>query len=191
MVKRHKVVLELIDLIKAHKWEGAFAKATKHAHMSNIPELADIRNLDDYLAWINDLLYWVPTENRPGSEINNILSKFYFVLGQPPVLGLQNRVTPHHKKQPLTPLSAWMVKYAKAMGAFLDTPESLTPESLRSFYDSPSYNMGDYIVPHGGWRTFNQFFARNFKPGLRPVAAVSDPHVIVSPADSKIGRAHV
>ena len=57
MVKRHKVVLELIDLIKAHKWEGAFAKATGHAHRSNIPELADIRNLDDYLAWINDLLY--------------------------------------------------------------------------------------------------------------------------------------
>ena len=26
-----------------------------------------------------------------------------------------------------------------------------------------SYNMSDYIVPHGGWRTFNQFFARNFK----------------------------
>ena len=70
------------------------------------------------------------------------------------------------------------------MGAFLDTPESLTPESLRSFYDSPSYNMGDYMVPHGGWKTFNQFFARNFKPGLRPVAAVSDPRVIVSPADS-------
>ena len=44
--------------------------------------------------------------------------------------------------------------------------------------------MGDYVVPHGGWKTFNQFFARNFKPGLRPVAAVSNPNVIVSPADS-------
>jgi phosphatidylserine decarboxylase len=44
--------------------------------------------------------------------------------------------------------------------------------------------MNDYIRPHGGWKTFNQFFARNFKPGYRPVAAIDDPSVIVSPADS-------
>jgi phosphatidylserine decarboxylase len=184
MEKRHKVVLELMELIKANKWEAAFAKATARAHKSNVPELSDIKSLNDYLSWINDLLYWVPTENKPGSEINNVLSKFYFVLAQSPVLELQNPIVPHPKAQRLTPLSAWMVKYAKAMGAFLDTPASLTPESLQSFYDSPAYNMDDYIVPHGGWRTFNQFFARNFKPGLRPVAAVSDPDVIVSPADS-------
>jgi len=34
-----------------------------------------------------------------------------------------------------------------------------------------------------GRRSIN-FFARNFKPGYRPIAAVSDPSVIVSPADS-------
>lgn len=65
------------------------------------------------------------------------------------------------------------------MGEFLDTPES-----LKSFYAAPNYNMGDYLVPRGGWKTFKQFFARNFRPGLRPVAAISDPNVIVSPADS-------
>lgn len=46
------------------------------------------------------------------------------------------------------------------------------------------YNMGDYIQPEGGWSTFNQFFARNVKPGYRPIAAINDDHVIVSPADS-------
>jgi phosphatidylserine decarboxylase precursor len=184
MVKWNKVVLELIELIKAKKWEDNFNKAIEHAHRSNIPELADIRNLQNYLVWINDLLHWIPSEDKPGREINNYLSKFYFILDQPPVLGLQNRIAPHDEASTLTPLSAWMVRYAKAMGAFLDTPESLTPESLKSFYASPNYNMDDYVVPHGGWKTFNQFFARNFKPGLRPVAAVSDPNVVVSPADS-------
>ena len=48
----------------------------------------------------------------------------------------------------------------------------------------PIVALQNPIVPHGGWRTFNQFFARDFKPGLRPVAAVYDPSVIVSPADS-------
>jgi phosphatidylserine decarboxylase len=184
MVEWNKVVLELIELIKANKWEDDFNKAIEHAHRSNIPEIADIRNLDDYLVWINDLLHWVPTEDKPGREIYNQFCKFYFVLDQPPVLALQNRIVPHDQAPALTPLSAWMVRYARVMGEFLDTPESLTPESLKSFYASPNYNMGDYVVPHGGWKTFNQFFARNFKPGLRPVAAVSDPNVIVSPADS-------
>jgi phosphatidylserine decarboxylase len=184
MAEWHKVVLELVALIEENGWEDDFNQAIENARKWNIPEMADIKSLQDYLDWINGLLYWVPTENKPGREVYNHLCKFYFVLDQPPVRGLQNRVVPQPEPPPLTPLSAWMVRYAKAMGEFLDTPESLTPESIQSFYDSPSYNMNDYILPHGGWKTFNQFFARNFKPGLRPVAAVADPHVIVSPADS-------
>lgn len=180
----NKVVLELIELIKANSWEDNFNKAIEHAHRGNIPEIANIRNLDDYLVCINDLLHWIPSEDKPGREVINYFSKFHFILDQPPVLGLQNKIVPHQTAPALTPLSAWMVKYAKTMGEFLDTPGSLTPEALKSFYESPSYNMSDYIEPHGGWKTFNQFFARNFKPGLRPVAAVSDPNVIVSPADS-------
>jgi phosphatidylserine decarboxylase len=84
----------------------------------------------------------------------------------------------------LTPLSAWIVRYAQELGLFLDTPESLTAESVALFYQSPNYNMGDYICPHGGWKSFNQFFARNHKPGLRPVAALCDQQIIVSPADA-------
>jgi phosphatidylserine decarboxylase len=70
------------------------------------------------------------------------------------------------------------------MGDFLDTPGSLTPESEKSFYDSPNYNMREYVRPHGGWKSFNQIFARHPKPGYRPVAAIADQTVIVSPADS-------
>jgi phosphatidylserine decarboxylase len=184
MIKLNKVVLELAQLIKANRWEERFRQAIELAHKSNVPEIADIKNLEDYLGWMSDLLHWVPTEDKPGREVINQLSKFYFFLDQPPVRALQNPIVPNQRAAALTPLSAWMVSYAKAMGAFLDTPESLTHESLKTFCDSPNYNMSDYLVPHGGWKTFNQFFARNFKPGLRPVAALSDPNVIVSPADS-------
>ena len=63
MVEWNKMVLELIELIKANKWEDDFNKAIGHAHRSNIPEIVDIENLHDYLVWINDLLHWVPTED--------------------------------------------------------------------------------------------------------------------------------
>lgn len=184
MPPSHKVVQELIELIKVNQWEGKFNEAIANAHKKNILQIRHIKNLQDYLAWINALLYWIPTENEPGKEIYNRLAKFYFILDQHPVLELQNKIIPHDHTLPQTPLFAWMVKYAKAMGEFLDTPESLTAESVESMYKSSNYNMDDYIRPHGDWKTFNQFFARNYKPGMRPVAALCDQHIIVSPADA-------
>lgn len=184
MKKMHKVVQELVDLIHENDWKKKFNEAIKNAHKKRIPQIEHIQNLDDYLAWIDAFLRWVPSENEPGREVYNRLCEFYFILDQHPVLELQNKVLPYDKAPPLTPLSAWMVKYANAMGEFLDTPESLTPESLDTFYKSPTYNMGDYICPHGDWKSFNQFFARNYKPGKRPVAAIGDQQVIVSPADA-------
>ena len=190
--KYHPVVLELVALIEKNDWQDKFNTAIENARKYNIPQLRDIENLCDYLDWINEFLTWIPTENRAGVEVYNHLCKFHFILDQEPVRWLQNLEVPPSKvvdkllprEEEPTPLSAWMVRYANALGRFLDTPESLTPESIQSFYDSPNYNMDDYIQPHGGWKTFNQFFARNFKPGFRPVAAVNDSQVIVSPADS-------
>ncbi len=34
------------------------------------------------------------------------------------------------------------------------------------------------------YRTFNQFFARHTKPGMRPIAGLTDNSIVVSPADS-------
>lgn len=184
MSKLNTVVEKLAKLIESFHWEKDFQLAIESAHRKNIPEIYDIRNLNDYLNWINDFLHWIPSENNPGREVYNHLCKFHFILDQSPVLELQNAITPQEKAADLTPLSAWMVEYANELGVFLDTPESLTDDSLQTFIESPSYNMDDYLVPHGGWKSFNQFFARNFKPGFRPIAGLSEQNIIVSPADS-------
>lgn len=178
------VVQELVALIETNNWEAAFQEAVERAHNSGVVEMRNMKTTVDYLDFINGLLRWVPTENYQGRDVYNHLCKFNFVLDQLPVKHLQNAILPAPSPRPLTPLSAWMVRYAQAIGAFLDTPESLTPESLESFRKSPSYNMSDYIEPRGGWRTFNEFFARNFKPGYRPVADIANQSVIISPADS-------
>lgn len=77
-----------------------------------------------------------------------------------------------------------MKAYIKELGKFLDSPESITPEAVKSFYDSPEFNMAEYLEPHGGWKTYNQFFARHTKPGCRPVADIEDSRIITSPADA-------
>lgn len=46
--------------------------------------------------------------------------------------------------------------------------------------------MNDYIIPIGGYQTFNQFFARELKYGKRPISGVDDDSIVVSPADAVV-----
>lgn len=181
------VVQELIDMISQNGWKEKFEQALQNAQQYKIDAMSDIQSLDDYFAWLDKQLHWVPVEDYYGKTVYEHVCKFYFLLDQEPVLSLQNKVAPSEKMQPLTPLSAWMVKFVQSFGAFMDTPESLTPESEKTFYESPLYNMDEYMRPRGGWKTYNDLFARFCKPGLRPVAAITDPTVIVSPADATFG----
>jgi phosphatidylserine decarboxylase precursor len=51
------------------------------------------------------------------------------------------------------------------------------------------FNWDEYMPPPSGYFTFNQFFARHVKPGMRPIAGLHDDHAIVAPADSTfVGR---
>ena len=170
--KYHPVIEELSELIRENDWAADFEKAIKSAHKKNVPLIENVKTLAAYLEWMNEFLYWVPMENSSGENINNHLSASYFIADQEPLLSLQNKVIPSDKALPLTPFSQWLLDYANALGAFHDTPESLTKESEQSFYNSPYYNMKEYSRPHGGWKTFNQIFARHFKPGYRPIAAI-------------------
>ena len=175
---------ELIDLIAKNGWQDKFQQAFEKAKSYNVKEMDDINSLEDYYNWLDANPRWIPVENKFGRAMFNHICKFYFILDQSPVKELQNPVEPHDKMQPLTELSAWMKSYIKELGLFLDSPESITPESVKSFYDSPEFNMDEYLEPRGGWKTYNEFFARHCKPGTRPVAAIEDSSVITSPADS-------
>jgi len=186
-IKYHPIVEELVKMIDTNKWRSAFEKAIKVANSKNVPLLVHVKTLDNYLDWINEFLYWVPKETSSGQNVNDHLCAFYFIADQEPVMSLQNKRVPHAKSPALTPFSKWLVSYADAMGLFLDTHESLTAESEQTFYDSPFYNMNEYVRPNGGWSSFNQLFARHFKPGYRPIAAIADHSVIVMPADSTFG----
>jgi phosphatidylserine decarboxylase precursor len=83
----------------------------------------------------------------------------------------------------------WLVGYADVWGEFLDTTGSFDQQILRSFADdSPKYRVQDSMIdgrPNNpsGWLTFNQFFARELNPGLRPVADPATNCTAVAPAD--------
>ncbi|GES76106.1 phosphatidylserine decarboxylase [Rhizophagus clarus] len=166
-------------------WKLNFTTAVSDAHNTGTIEMANINNLVDYYNFLNYLVLWVPSEDITGTIIYRMLCTMYLVLDQKTVIGYQTLPTDPIDK-PLSELSIWMINFANELGKFLNTTQSLTKETLQTFYTAQNFDVDSYVVPKGGWigHTFNEFFAREFLPGTRPIDGPNDPHVIVSAADS-------
>ena len=133
-----------------------------------VADLAGIDNLDEFLVYLDDLVTLVPTERAVVPEC----LKFYYIINQAPGDALNRDDA----------FNAWMHELVEAWGSFLDTPASAA--GIETFRNATNYNMDDYIEGPSGWQTFNQFFAREVKPGRRPIAEPRNDRVVVSPADA-------
>ncbi len=126
---------------------------------------------------------WKDPETGHSQEVYDRLCHFYFLIDQK--VGTNDNVI----VQEIPWFSQWLVGYANLWGSFLNTTESITEESLNSFIkNSPEYRVEDSMIdgkPNNpsGWLTFNQFFARELNPGLRPIADPISNQVVTMPAD--------
>lgn len=73
---------------------------------------------------------------------------------------------------------AW---FSVLYGALMNTRRSVS--KVPAFITRFGIDMGQFEVPEGGWRNFNEFFSRRIKPGARPIAAA--PDTVVLPADGR------
>jgi len=179
----HPVVQELCDWVSASfDRRKKFDEAILTATCQRVVEMQDIHCLSDWFGFLDSLQLWIPTESVNANEIFNRFSKLYFLLDQPSVFPYQSPIAPNSSKD-LSFISRWIIHFNVAFGTFMDTPESLTPQTLATFEASPKYCFSEYLAPRGGWRSFNEFFARHVKPGYRPIAVIEDSSVIISPAD--------
>jgi len=180
------IVLLLKEFLIATGKPDALAQAVKSALAANIPQLEQwgITSAEGFLQFANRLLKWIPHENFEGKDVYWTLCVFYFVLDQAPLIDHQTPIHSDSVGKPLTWLSAWIVCYAQRIGSFMDTPESITATSFQSFMNSPSFNIKECVVPPGGFKTFNELFARRLLPGRRPIAGPANDNVVVFPADS-------
>jgi len=161
---RHTTVVEdLVDLLQARPdLRAALDGAIRTA------DLKGFENTEAFLDHLDDFVTAIPTY----SETPPVGLKVYYIIDQAPEDRLNRDAS----------FNAWMKKYVKARGEFLDTPASAA--GIPSFTALPNYHVDDYIVEPSGWLTFNQFFAREVKPGKRPIAEPRNDRVIVSSADS-------
>lgn len=184
--KLQPIMQKFVALIDADggKLRKALEKALEYCHQQNVVEYGKIRTLDDYIQWNDDNLTTPWLENNYGTATLEKFKTMYFLLDCAPVGDYQNKVVPRATDPALTPLSEWMREYQIALGQWMDDPAQYTPEVEKSFMQAEPYNMDEYIVPRGGFKTVNQLFARRTKPGYRPIAAIDDSRVIVFPAES-------
>lgn len=129
---------------------------------------------------------WRSTGDKNGynQKVYDLLCQFYWLVDQP---ARKNGKT----MQSYEKFAQWLVDFAMAWGDFLDTTDSLTKESLRSFKFNTMYNYPLYANEASSWTTFNQFFYRQFnnadkKTGIspvRPIAAPNNNNIITAPAD--------
>ena len=164
----------LDDHIKdASGWGKRFDDAVKTAYNTGIIEMQAINTKSEYLDKINEWLSWVPLENEEGRDVCNRICLFYFVMNQPTVKPLQDAIEPASINVQNSWLVEWMHIYAEELGEFLSSPESIA--YIQTFWNSPPYNMKEYMEPHGCWRDFSDWFARSVKRGFRPTTVIRSP----------------
>jgi phosphatidylserine decarboxylase precursor len=166
---RHPVVAELAALLDSRPdLRAALIQGIETAAVS------EINDLDAFSAHVGELVTWIPVEREAVPKVLSI----HYIVNHAPDDALN--------RDPA--FSEWLSGVAEAWGAFLDTPASAA--GIESFASLPTYNVDDYIRGPSGWQTFNQFFARELRPGRRPIDAPHDDRVIVSPADAIFMGSH-
>ena len=153
---------------------------------------------DEYVYYLTVYSRWLPQQstdpvwvNPSGpivsehQEVYDYLCWFYWLIDQP-LDSLGGGVL-----QDVPWFADFLVEWAHAWGQFLDTPESFDDRILQTFIDeSPRFRVEDSMIgapPRSnnpsGWLTFNQFFARELNPGLRPITNLANNATVTVPAD--------
>ncbi|KAI0335630.1 hypothetical protein GY45DRAFT_816518 [Cubamyces sp. BRFM 1775] len=186
------IVKKLDDYFSENpEFKAAFVQSFMTAYATGLKEFTtyNIHSVDDYLRYMDDYVNWVPTEDISGTNVYYHLCMFYFILDLPPVREHQSPIEPS-ACSPWRWLSEWLIEYAHEMGLWMDTAGSINESSVETFAKCPAYRdtpetdfFEQYPMPPGGWKTFNEFFARHINPSFRPIADPTDPTVIVNPAD--------
>jgi phosphatidylserine decarboxylase len=146
--------------------------------LANVHELPDGspnpwkgKNINDLYLFLNEWFYFLPNTHNGLDKILKFTFLYYknidgmnFVLKEP---GL-----------------SWANSFIEERGKFMDSPES--SKIIEEWLADNSLGNDDFVLPIDGFKTFNEFFTRDLKPGTRPIDDINDNAVLVSPADGII-----
>ena len=190
----HKpITQELITLVKKdpkirNMLEASIAEAAK---INPDKKTNPVQNLLEYYDFLDKAANLLPQNilDNPSNplpvQIQQGICYLYFLIDQP-LPQLKENGVGKDSIQYYKPFAKWVYKLVNSYGAFLDTTASWDEKVYQELYKDPKFGLQkEWYESPAKWKTFNQFFARYLKsPDVRPVASVSDPSVVVAPADS-------
>ena len=129
------------------------------------------KHMDDLSEFLNEWFYFLPNTHNGLDRILKFTFLYYknpygmkFILEEP---GL-----------------SWTISFVEARGKFMDSPNSA--KIIAEWLNDTSLGNEEFVLPSDGFKSFNDFFTRDLKPGARPIDDVTDNSVLVSPADGVI-----
>lgn len=129
------------------------------------------KNINDLSEFLNEWFYFLPNTHNGLDRILKFTFLYYknpngmkFILEEP---GL-----------------SWTHSFIEERGKFMDSPKSA--EIIEEWLADKLLGNENFVLPSEGFKSFNQFFKRDLKPGARPIDDVTDNSVLVSPADGII-----
>lgn len=129
------------------------------------------KNIEDLYIFLNDWFYFLPNTQNGLDKIIEFSMLYYH--------------NPYGMKFILEePGYSWSLQFIEERGDYMDSPASA--KGIQTWLNDPSINHDDFVMPLGGFQTFNEFFTRGLKPGARKIDGLDDDSALVSPADGVI-----
>ncbi len=167
-VVHQPVVQQLVDLVDANptlhaELEDALSDQPPTSYWFN-------KDLEDMYVFFDEWVVFLPTIDNARLHMD----AFYEFAGS----GKGREVVARE------PFRSWLCEFMMAVGWFMDSSQSAA--AIPWWTNDPRINMEDYIIPPGGYQSFNEFFTRRLKPGTRPIESPDDASVLTSPADCSL-----
>ncbi|MBN1374884.1 MAG: phosphatidylserine decarboxylase [Dehalococcoidia bacterium] len=164
----HPVVQQLVDMIAS---DAAFRAEMEAALLEQDASSYWFgKTLDDMYTFLDEWVVFLPTIDNA----RLYMDRFYEFADD----GRGQRLAAQD------PLRSWLYQFMLAVADFNDSLASVA--AVPAWMADPRINIADFIVPSGGFCSFNEFFTRRLVPGVRPIDSPGDPAVFTSPADSSI-----
>lgn len=142
-------------------------------------------SIDDFVNYFDKWFTFLP---QPSSGLGFIVPLTFLYLNNPQGFYFMNKLQSKsgNAKEYSAEIFNWSVRFIKERGRFMDSKESTF--YLKEWLKFVGPSISDYIVPKGGYKTFNEFFSRslNMANNPRPISNPDDDSVLVASADTEI-----
>jgi phosphatidylserine decarboxylase len=143
--------------------------------------------VNDFVSYFDKWFTFLP---QPASGLGFIVPLTFFYVNNPQAFYFMNKLQSKSGRgeEYSKEIFNWTVKFIKERGRFMDSPASINQDYLKEWM--ATFPNQDFIIPAGGFKTFNEFFTRSLNISAthhpRPISDPDDDAIVVASGDTEI-----